>query len=473
MEPIIQQITEKLIQKIVKRAYSGGISDLDALSSAVLGDCKEAAREMLEAITAQLNRQIRDDKGRRKAEGLVLKEKERPRSLLTELGRLEIPRDYYYDKNHKSYVFLLDQAIGIQGYERITDGVRAKLVGLATEVSYAKSAQIVTEGEVSRQSVRNCILKLGGIEKELEPGKPKRKVKELHVFADEDHVHLQKEGKTKGKRSQTVPLVTVTEGVEKEHEGRNRTKEAMHFVDEKFRTKELWKQVEGYLEATYDLESVERIYLHADGGKWIQKGLENFPKVIRMMDGFHLEQRLKEVARRFPNRNVRKRMKEAMKAGDQKKLEPILRGLWEAREEEKERKFVIELGKYLFGNYEAIRNRLNYGGVGSCTEGQISHVLSERFSRNPMGWSKEGLGKLSKQRVYRKNRGRIEAADFKRTQEKKNRYCEYAERVVEEACQGAVDFSLFERKSRPIFDGASGTQIQIRRLGTNRGILLS
>ena len=447
MESIIQQITEKLIQKIVKRAYSGGISDLDTLSSAVLGDCKEAAREMLEAITAQLNQQIRDDKGRRKAEGLVLKEKERPRSLLTELGRLEIPRDYYYDKNHKSYVFLLDQVIGIQGYERITDGVRAKLVGLATEVSYAKSARIVTGGEVSRQSVRNCILKLGGIEKELEPGKPKRKVKELHVFADEDHVHLQKEGKTKGKRSQTVPLVTVTEGVEKEREGRNRTEEAMHFVDEKFRTKELWKQVEGYLEATYDLESVERIYLHADGGKWIQKGLENFPKVIRMI--------------------------EAMKAGNRKKLEPILRGLSEVREEEKEQKFVIELGKYLFGNYEAIRNRLNYGGVGSCTEGQISHVLSERFSRNPMGWSKEGLGKLSKQRVYRKNRGRIEAADFKRTQEKKNRYCEYAERVVEEACQGAVDFSLFERKSRPIFDGASGTQIQIRRLGTNRGILLS
>ena len=82
MESIIQQITEKLIQKIVKRAYSGGISDLDTLTSAVLGDCKEAAREMLEAITAQLNRQIRDDRGRRKAEGLVLKEKERPRSLL-------------------------------------------------------------------------------------------------------------------------------------------------------------------------------------------------------------------------------------------------------------------------------------------------------------------------------------------------------------------------------------------------------
>ena len=39
---------------------------------------------------------------------------------------------------------------------------------------------------------------------------------------------------------------------------------------------------------------------------------------------------------------------------------------------------------------------------GSCTEGQISHVLSERFSQDPMGWSEECLGKLSQARVYLK-----------------------------------------------------------------------
>ena len=55
---------------------------------------------------------------------------------------------------------------------------------------------------------------------------------------------MQKECKEKGKKIRAVPLVTVTEGVEKESKGRNRTKEAMHFVDEKFNTKELWKSVE-------------------------------------------------------------------------------------------------------------------------------------------------------------------------------------------------------------------------------------
>ena len=138
METIIQQIAKKLINKILEKAYSGGISDIDALSSAVLGDCKEAAVEMIEEITVQLNRQIRNDKRRRKEEGLVLKEKERGRSLLTELGRLAISRDYYYDKKNDEYVYLLDHVIGLREYERVSDGVSAKLVSLATEVSYAK-----------------------------------------------------------------------------------------------------------------------------------------------------------------------------------------------------------------------------------------------------------------------------------------------------------------------------------------------
>ena len=40
----------------------------------------------------------------------------------------------------------------------------AKLVSLATEVSYAKSAQFGAVDAISRQSVRNKILKLGALE---------------------------------------------------------------------------------------------------------------------------------------------------------------------------------------------------------------------------------------------------------------------------------------------------------------------
>ena len=472
MDNIIQQISEKLTKKILEKAYSGGICDIDLLSSSILEDCKSAARDILEEIVSDLNIKIREDKPSRKARGLILKEKNRERSLFTEIGRLNLPRDYYYDKKEEKYEYLLDKVIGLQGYERISAGVMAKLVSVATEVSYAKSAETVTGDQVSRQCVRECILKLGAIEKRPQPYEPKRKVKELHLFADEDHVHMQREGRAKGKKSRMVPLVTVTEGIEKESKGRNRTRNAMHFVDENFDTKALWKSVEGYIGSTYDTDVLEKIYLHADGGRWINNGLEKFSNVRRVMDGFHLEKKLKEAGRRFPNRNLKNRIKEAMEADDRKKLDRILQSLYDACKSEKDNEFVSEFGKYLFGNYKAIRNRLIYGEVGSCTEGQVSHVLSKRFSRNPMGWSEEGLGKLTKQRVYVKNRGKIEARDFKDKDRGKGSYGEYAERIIEEACEGAIDFSIFERRE-PVFDGSSGTQTLIRSLSMNRGIPLS
>lgn len=471
MDNIIQQISEKLTKKILEKAYSGGICDIDLLSSSILEDCKSAARDILEAIVSDLNIKIREDKPSRKARGLILKEKNRERSLLTEIGRLNLPRDYYYDKKEEKYEYLLDKVIGLQGYERISSGVRAKLVSMATEVSYAKSAETVTGGQLSRQCVRECILKLGAIEKRPQPYEPKRKVKELHLFADEDHVHMQREGRAKGKKSRMVPLVTVTEGIEKESKGRNRTRNAMHFVDENFDTKALWKSVEGYIGASYDIESIEKIYIHADGGKWITNGLESFSNVTRVMDGFHLEKRLKEVSRKFPGSNLRQRIKAAIEKGDRKKLDMLMQEMYARSQDKKQIEYTTKLGRYLTENFEEIRNRLKSDTVGSCTEGQVSHILSNRFSRNPMGWSEEGLGKLSKQRVYIKNKGKIEASDFKKKDKSGgDSYREYADRIIEEACRGAKDFSIFE-KQEPIFDGASGTQMAIRHMGMRKDIL--
>ena len=471
MNNIIQQISEKLTKKILEKAYSGGICDIDLLSSSVLEDCKSAARDILEAIVSDLNIKIREDKPSRKARGLILKEKNRERSLFTEIGRLNLPRDYYYDKKEEKYEYLLDKVIGLQGYERISAGVRAKLVSMATEVSYAKSAETVTGDQVSRQCVRECILKLGAIEKRPQPYEPKRKVKELHLFADEDHVHMQREGRAKGKKSRMVPLVTVTEGVEEESKGRSRTINAMHFVDENFDTKALWKSVEGYIGASYDIESIEKIYIHADGGKWIASGLASFSNVTRVMDGFHLEKRLKEVSRKFPGSNLRQRIKAAIERGDRKKLDMLMQEMYARSQDKKQIEFTTKLGGYLTENFEEIRNRLKSDTVGSCTEGQVSHILSTRFSRNPMGWSEEGLGKLSKQRVYIKNKGKIEASDFKKKEKSGgDSYREYADRIIEEACRGAKDFSIFEKQG-PIFDGASGTQMAIRHMGMNRNIL--
>lgn len=61
----------------------------------------------------------------------------------------------------------------------------------------------------------------------------------------------------------------------------------------------------------------------------------------------------------------------------------------ELAEDEKVEERVENLGKYLLRHWKEIRDRRTENLPGSCTEGLMSHLLSERFSRNPMGWIRE------------------------------------------------------------------------------------
>ena len=41
----------------------------------------------------------------------------------------------------------------------------------------------------------------------------------------------------------------------------------------------------------------------------------------------------------------------------------------------------------------------------------MSHILSERLSRNPVGWSETGLSNMAMIRVYVWNGGKVQAKD--------------------------------------------------------------
>ena len=460
MENIIQQITLELVEKIERRAFSKELSDLDRLAADIFEDCAEYARSLVQEVIQIRNTQLREDKCFRKQEGLVLKEKERPRQLYTKLGVIQWSRDYYYDKENGKYAFPIDNMLGIRSYERIGDEIIAQLLTRATEVSYAKSSDIVTGGAISRQSVHNHLLKADIPEKQ--PKHENKEIRELHLYADEDHVHMQKQGKEKGKKSQMVPLVTVTEGTETIGISRRKTIEPMHFVDETQSAKKLWESVEGYIEKAYDVNQIERIYIHADGGKWIQNGLETFSNVVHVMDGYHFYKELRAISKRYPEHNVRAVILNAIEKDERRIADEYIQQL------AKEDKEILKFGTYIFGNWDEIRNLIMLDIPGSCTEGQVSHILSERFSRNPMGWSKTGLGKLSKLRVYSLNGGKLTGRHLKAQRYEK--YSEYAERYITENVIGAVDWSMFEPEMA-IMDGNSGTQSLMRGYGINHGII--
>nr|MCR5693405.1 hypothetical protein [Clostridia bacterium] len=57
---------------------------------------------------------------------------------------------------------------------------------------------------------------------------------------------------------------------------------------------------------------------------------------------------------------------------------------------------------------------------GSCTEAEVSHVLSERISRTPCAWSYVGLDKITMIRILQANSGMIKGENINVTRDKES-----------------------------------------------------
>lgn len=134
----------------------------------------------------------------------------------------------------------------------------------------------------------------------------------------------------------------------------------------------------------------------------LKKGLNAFKRTKHIIDGYHYQKELDRICKRFSKRNVRTVITTAITNDDKHKVDHFLHTLMEGAPEE-DVAAAKSFGTYLLNQWVPIRNYVTLDIPGSCTEGQISHVLSERFSRNPMGWSRKGLAKLSKTRVLKLN----------------------------------------------------------------------
>ena len=463
METSIQHIAKEFLLNMQNITHIISDEGIDSYSDKALEECKACAKRFAEEYVRLLNQNLRESKVFRKKNGLILQEKSRKREIYTKLGLIDVSRDYYKLKDGSGYEYPLDTVVGIESRERISDGLSAELVSNATEDSFAKSVRKAGAGDISRQTVRNKILKAPTLE--IEPGDKRENVRELHVFADEDHAHLQKPNKAKGKCNQQVPIVTVTEGID-ESKARHKIVEAVNFVDEEFSSKRLWGDVDAYINARYDPECLEKIYLHADGGSWIKNGLENYPNVVHVMDEFHIEKSLKTLGHIDAKETFRLRL--AIKDNDINKAKASLsKMMLEYDPGEKEYKSTARLAKYILGNWDAIVRRKTLDIPGSCTESIVSHKLAKRFSRNPQGWSKEVLGKLAKLRIYKENGGEITAKNYRNKTKEAKEKTEL--RRILSGKDKVADFSLFEIE-KPIFDWQNGIQMAIRKLGEMQSI---
>jgi len=99
------------------------------------------------------------------------------KTLIKVFGEVKYFRVYYKSKGDKRFTYLLDDIVGIKRYQRMDNGLTAKIIELASDHSYQKSADLAVKNlKISRETVKNKIRKLGEIDnRELEEKKIKKR----------------------------------------------------------------------------------------------------------------------------------------------------------------------------------------------------------------------------------------------------------------------------------------------------------
>lgn len=331
------------------------------------------------------------------------------RGLITSIGELNFQRRYYQHKRTGERAYLLDEALGIQANAKVNGDVRQKTVELASQQSYSKSARAATTAYLSRMSACNYVGDLKYFP-ELEPQGERRAVEQLYVEADEDHVSLQNGKKT------IVKLVYIHEGIK--WEGKRRSLVNPRYLTSPLEESpdKLWEKVSDFIGKQYDAQALERIFLSGDGAAWIRTGEDWLYPCVPILDSFHVMKTLRQLCSGSQERintfqsYVHKNEPDSAEA----LFEEILKETPVPKRERKNKQV-----NYLLNNWLRIRNQNHPGAQGCSAEGHISHILSERLSSRPMGWSKKNMMNITQMRIMSANGQAIQYEELRKAKKDK------------------------------------------------------
>lgn len=349
------------------------------------------------------------------------------KDLLTPLGKVTFSKTLYAHKQNRTsegkqeMCYLLDKALGFTENERMTDDVIAQIYEEAVQTSYRRGGEAASiNDKVSKSAVKDLLHKTKFPPNFIAP-KKKKVVGELHIEADEDHFHLQFQeekgdleiGKNNRKNNDAISkLIYIHEGIVPESPGSKRNKlVGVHYFcrGTKQSNQDLWREIYDYIDATYDLEKVRKIYIHSDGGTWIKEGMKNIVGAKFILDEFHLSKYVSKMVRHMldTKEDARSEVYKTIQYENKKTFVELANHLKEYTKDDGIIKRIEEGEKYILNNWTAAKARLKRisGVVGSSTEGHVYHILSKRMSTDPLGWSRHGAEQMARLLEYHFNKG--------------------------------------------------------------------
>lgn len=429
MNNIIQLIAEKVKNEIEESVIKviEGDSKLDNIVDSVGEMVNNIGLDTLGAIIDELNDIVKEAPER---SGIYHIHKSNvSRTLVTRFGELEFNRPYYKNIKDKRYVYILDVLLGIEKYERVEGNLKGDILDKAVNVSYQKAAKLSTPAYLTRQTVKNIIRENGKIDNLDLEIKEKKEVETLYIEADEDHVALQN-GKNK-----EMKLIYVYDDKTKVSKDRIKLENIRYFTGE-MDPEDIWTEVATYLDEAYDLDKVKNTYIAGDGANWIKGGTGIIKDSKYVLDHYHLSKYVRKITAHLPSlenpADIEKPLWKFIRKGNKESAIELIDFAIEITPSKSKKKSMRDAKKYILNNWEGINNLFGEEKYRCSAEGHISHILSDRLSSRPMGWSLIGADEMARMRAYKANGGSIK--EYYRNQriekKKKERTLELDKRVT-------------------------------------------
>lgn len=387
--------------------------DFYSLEKSVKASTESFAANFLGLILTDMNQKICDCSWR---EGKYNIQRKDTRTLISSVGDITFDCTYFYKVSDNGYSYLLEDMIGISKNERFTEEAEVVLLTEALKTSYREATTVLpSKQQITKTTVMNKVHRLAE-EIPYEEPVEKRQVDYLFIEADEDHIAEQhgNANASKDNKSFISKLVYIYE-CKKDVDGSATRKELINtfyfsgLYPGKEGNNKLWKNVQDYIDKTYDTEKLKRVFVSGDGAAWIKYGADYIDKALFCADKFHLMKYINQAATQFLDEKdiVKDELWHVLYSKKPKAKERFEdytnRMSMCAKNPEK----VEALRTYVLGNWVAVRRTLRNKLVDGCSaEGHVSHILSDRMSSRPMGWSQTGADRMSKLRCYERNYGR-------------------------------------------------------------------
>ncbi len=410
----IQHFIEFGVKKIEERVkqFVQRPTDLADLVMGLHEELLELGRDVVTEVLEDMDDHLRKSGSRKQHWEIVRRDRA---GILTSFGPINYERTYFKPKKGGKRQYLVDRIVGINPHDRVSADVVINAVEEASESSYRKGGERAAYmDEVSKQAVMNKVHELEIVQPSVEERKSETP-KILYIEADEDHVAQQgkkkqeAEGEWEPKYALMPKLVYVHEGIDYDQSTKKRKvlKNPRYFGGIRD-SEELWLEVSQYIDDAYDVDKIETVYISGDGAAWIKQGLNWIGNSKFVLDKYHLSKYVKVATAHLEDEDITQELDDSLKEADKDMLKKVFDKIIEKTESETKRNAIKDAKRYILNNWSGIEIKVgNHEIVGCSAEGHISHILSDRLSSRPMGWSENGADKMAQLRIFKKNGGKV------------------------------------------------------------------